>query len=62
MPIVTLDNAGTLTQEQKTALIQQLTAVVANVTHKPAAAVIVKIWEVPLENIGRGGVPLGSNS
>jgi 4-oxalocrotonate tautomerase len=59
MPIVTLENAGTLTGEQKNQLIKKLTDVVVEVTNKPAAAVYVRIDEVPIENFGVGGKQLG---
>jgi len=59
MPIVTLENAGKLAADQKIALIEKLTEVVVNVTGKPAAAVYVRIDEVPRENFGVGGTPLG---
>jgi len=59
MPIVTLENAGTLTNEQKTQLIKKLTDVVVGITNKPAAAVYVRIDEVPRENFGVGGKQLG---
>ena len=59
MPIVTLENAGTLTVEQKTQLIKKLTDVVVEVTNKPDAAVYVRIDEVPRENFGVGGKQLG---
>ena len=59
MPIVTLENAGTLTVEQKTQLIKKLTDVVVEVTNKPAAAVYIRIDEVPRENFGVGGKQLG---
>lgn len=59
MPIVTLENAGTLTVEQKTQLIKKLTDVVVEITNKPASAVYVRIDEVPRENFGVGGRSLG---
>ena len=59
MPIVTLENAGTLSVEQKNQLIKKLTDVVVEVTNKPAAAVYVRIDEVPRENFGVGGKSLG---
>ncbi|MCF7858578.1 MAG: 4-oxalocrotonate tautomerase family protein [Candidatus Cloacimonetes bacterium] len=59
MPIITLENAGTLTAEQKTQLIRKLTDVVTEVTGKPAAAVYVRLDEVPRENFGVGGRSLG---
>ncbi|MDP8201728.1 MAG: 4-oxalocrotonate tautomerase DmpI [Candidatus Tenebribacter burtonii] len=59
MPIITLENAGTLTVEQKTQLIKKLTDVVVEVTNKSASAVYVRIDEVPRENFGVGGKSLG---
>jgi len=59
MPIVTLENTGTLTNEQKTLLIEKLTDVVVEVTNKPAVAVYIRIDEVPRENFGVGGKSLG---
>jgi len=59
MPIITLENAGRLDSEQKISLIKKLTAVVCEVTGKPEAAVYVRIDEVPRENFGVGGRPLG---
>ncbi|MCK4311536.1 MAG: 4-oxalocrotonate tautomerase family protein [Candidatus Cloacimonetes bacterium] len=59
MPIVTLENAGTLTAEQKIELIRKLTDVVVEITHKPESAVYVRIDEVPRENFGVGGKSLG---
>ena len=59
MPIVTLENAGTLTTEQKQELIRKLTDVVVEVTGKPAQYVYVRVDEVPRENFGVAGEPLG---
>jgi 4-oxalocrotonate tautomerase len=59
MPIITLENAGNLEDEQKKALISKLTSVVVEVTGKPASAVYVRIDEVPRNNFGVGGKPLG---
>ena len=59
MPIVTLENAGTLTVEQKAQLIKKLTDVVVEVTNKSVSAVYVRIDEVPRENFGVGGKQLG---
>ena len=59
MPIVTLENAGLLTNEQKVLLIKKLTDVVVEVTNKPATAIYVRIDEVPRENFGVGGKSLG---
>jgi len=59
MPIITLENAGTLTTEQKNELMKKLTDVVVEVTGKPAGAVYIRIDEVPRNNFGVGGKPLG---
>jgi len=59
MPIITLENAGSLSAEQKEQLIKKLTDVIVDVTGKPAAAVYVRIDEVPRENFGVGGKSLG---
>ncbi len=59
MPIITLENAGNLTIEQKKGLIKELTRVVTEITGKPESAVYVRIDEVARENFGVGGYPLG---
>lgn len=59
MPIVTMENAGSLTKEEKTKLIEKFTKVVNEVTGKPLSSVYVRIDEVPRENFGVGGKPLG---
>ncbi len=59
MPIVTVENAGNLSKEQKEKLIAQLTHAVVEITDKPAQYVYVKIDEVPRENFGIGGKSLG---
>ena len=59
MPVVTVANAGDLSSEQKIQLIRKLTDVIVEVTKKPEAAVYVRIDEVPRENFGVGGEPLG---
>lgn len=58
MPIVTLENAGKLTSEQKKKLIKELTDVVVKVTGKSPSAVYVRLDEVPRENFGVGGKSL----
>lgn len=58
MPIVTMENAGSLTVEQKKELIKKFTDVIYEVTGKPHASVYVRIDEVPRENFGVGGKPL----
>jgi len=59
MPIVTVENAGKLSSDQKKQLIRKLTDVIVEVTKKPKQAVYVRIDEVPRENFGVGGKPLG---
>lgn len=59
MPIVTLENAGPLTTDQKKRLIKQLTHVVVDITGKSPASIYVRIDEVPRDNFGVGGEPLG---
>jgi len=54
-----LENAGKLDCEQKSSLIKKLTEVVCEITGKPEATVYVRIDEVPRENFGVGGKPLG---
>lgn len=58
MPIVTMENAGKLSKEQKRELIDKLTRAVVDVTGKPKTAVYVRIDEVPRENFGVGGESL----
>ncbi|HPR18213.1 MAG TPA: 4-oxalocrotonate tautomerase family protein [Candidatus Cloacimonadota bacterium] len=58
MPIVTLENAGKLTIEQKRELIKRLTEVVVDVTGKPANYVYIRIDEIPESNFGIGGESL----
>ncbi len=59
MPIVTIENVGSLNKDQKEKLIEKLTKVVVEVTGKPAQYVYVRIDEVPGENFGIGGKSLG---
>ncbi len=59
MPIVTVENAGKLSSDQKKQLIRKMTDVIVEVTKKPKQAVYVRIDEVPRENFGVGGKPLG---
>jgi len=59
MPIVTVENAGDLSSEQKKQLMRKMTDVIVEVTKKPEGAVYVRIDEVPRENFGVGGKPLG---
>ena len=59
MPIITIENAGKLSSDQKKELIMKVTEVISEVTGKPMQAVYVRIDEVPRENFGVGGKPLG---
>lgn len=59
MPIVRIENAGELTKEQKKELIQKMTKIVVDVTKKNEKYVYVKIEEIPRENFGIAGEPLG---
>ncbi len=58
MPIITLENAGELSKEQKQLLIKRLTEVVAEITGKNEKYIYVRIDEVPRENFGIGGKSL----
>lgn len=59
MPIITVENAGELSKEQKEKLIAQLTESVVEITGKPAQYVYTKIIEHDRENFGVGGKSLG---
>ena len=59
MPVITIENAGKLSSDQKKELIMKVTEVISEVTGKPMQAVYVRIDEVPRENFGVGGKPLG---
>ena len=59
MPIITMDNVGELTKQQKKELIEKFTDAVVEVTKKPAGAVYVKINEYERDSFGVGGKPLG---
>jgi len=58
MPIITLENAGKLSKEQKQLLIKRLTEVAAEITGKNEKYIYVRIDEVPRENFGIGGKSL----
>ncbi|MCD4818524.1 MAG: 4-oxalocrotonate tautomerase family protein [Candidatus Cloacimonetes bacterium] len=58
MPIITIENAGELTIEQKNQLIRRLTDAVSEITKKPEHYIYVKIVEIPRENFGIGGKSL----
>ncbi|MEA1973132.1 MAG: tautomerase family protein [Candidatus Cloacimonadota bacterium] len=59
MPIVSMDNVGKLTKEQKEELIEKFTKAVVEVTQKSAKSVYVKINEYNRDSFGVGGKPLG---
>ena len=59
MPIITVENVGELSKDKKQQIIEKMTAVVVEVTGKPASSVYVRIDEVKGENFGVGGRPLG---
>jgi len=59
MPVITVENAGNLTKEQKRELIRALTDDVSKITGKPKQYIYVKISEIERENFGIGGEPLG---
>ncbi len=54
MPYISMES-GRLTAEQKTELIQRLTATAAEITNIPEQFFMVTIKEVPDENFGIGG-------
>ncbi|MBI5141688.1 MAG: tautomerase family protein [Nitrospirae bacterium] len=55
MPIITFE-AGKLTREQKKELIAKFTETASEVTKIPKQHFIVSIREMPLENVGVGGI------
>ena len=59
MPIVTIENVGELTKEQKEQLAEKVTKLVVEVTGKPSKYVYVRIDEIPRENFAMDGKLLG---
>jgi len=55
MPIITFE-AGKLTKEQKKELIAKFTDIASEITKIPKQSFIVSIREMPLENVGVGGI------
>lgn len=55
MPIITFE-AGKLTKEQKKELITKFTDIASEITKIPKQSFIVSIREMPLENVGVGGI------
>ncbi len=58
MPTVHIHMVSGRTSEKKEALIKAVTEAVAGTLQIPNDRVHVLIHELPLENIGHGGVPL----
>lgn len=54
MPYITIES-GSLTDEQKTALIERLTATAAEIMRVPPEFFAVTIKELPDKNFGIGG-------
>lgn len=59
MPLIQISQTPGLTAEQKRATIEAVTAAYAESTGKDASKVWVTITDVPRENWGVGGTPLG---
>jgi len=55
MPYVLVKVAGTLSREQKTEIVREITGTLERVAGKPPAATYVVIEEVPRENWAKGG-------
>ncbi|MEW6218576.1 MAG: 4-oxalocrotonate tautomerase family protein [Thermodesulfobacteriota bacterium] len=59
MPYVNIRVAGTLSREQKAAICQEVTEVIARLANKPKDSILIFIDEVPRESIASGGELLG---
>ncbi|NLG55447.1 MAG: 2-hydroxymuconate tautomerase family protein [Rhodococcus sp.] len=59
MPLIQISQTPGLTDEQKRAVIESVTRAYADATGKDASKVWVTLTDVPRENWGVGGVPLG---
>ena len=59
MPVIRMENVGSLSDQQKKELIEKFTQVVVDVTKKSKETVYVKIEEIAPENFGVAGRPLG---
>ncbi|MCB1194747.1 4-oxalocrotonate tautomerase family protein [bacterium] len=55
MPYINVRVAGTLTREQKQAIVEQITATMETVAGKPKEATYVVIDEVPRSNWAKKG-------
>lgn len=58
MPYITIEG-GMMSAEQKRVLIEQMTAVASEITRIPKQFFLVTLKELPDENIGIGGEPIG---
>jgi len=59
MPLIQISQTPGLTTEQKAAVIAAVTEAYATASGKNASSVWVTLTDVPRENWGVGGVPLG---
>lgn len=57
MPVITVE-AGTLSKEQKSRLVKELTTASAQIMNVPEQAFIVLVKENSMDNIGTAGVLL----
>lgn len=60
MPYVNIRLAGRLQTEQKAEMCREVTEVIARITCKPAASILIFIDECERENIASGGVLLSN--
>jgi 4-oxalocrotonate tautomerase len=56
MPFIDIRLAGSVTREQKAAIVADVTRSMVERLGKPASAVQVNITELSLENYGAGGI------
>lgn len=59
MPYITIEG-GSLTKEQKSALIEKMTQTASEIMHIPVDFFLITIKELPDENIGIGGKSIGT--
>lgn len=59
MPLIQISQTPGLSTEQKADVIAAVTKAYAEASGKPESSVWVTLTEVPRENWGVGGVPLG---
>jgi len=58
MPFIAVHVAGTITSEEKAAVIADITRSMVERLGKPAAAVQIAIHEIPLDSYGASGEPI----